>query len=277
MILSLLKAPLYSQTLTMILPLLLLPQSLEVPLHSHMPMLNLVPYGHGLNLQLQPLPPHLLPPPISCEWRRRSVIVPLAPKDGALLRPWAQCPHHLLQSNLDVLYGRSWCVNLFFLLIKSQLTFIKLQKNMSYPGVQHAPPPEPSFTNRTVGEVVKCLINSKLVFPIMLDWATEHPWEEIDSAPHEQLSTHNFELKRRSGDDGKTFNRLSWDLMTKRKNKDHKIKYQGGMVDVSSFKVELLTQEAIQVNLQNETASFPFLFLGISPFITFSAIVSPNL
>jgi hypothetical protein len=65
--------------------------------------------------------------------------------------------------------------------------------------------------------------------------------------------------------------------MTKRKNKDHKIKYQGGMVDVSSFKVELLTQEAIQVNLQNETASFPFLFLGISPFITFSAIVSPNL
>jgi hypothetical protein len=49
MILSLLKAPLYSQTLTMILPLLL-PQSLKVPLHSHMPMLDPVPYGHGLNL-----------------------------------------------------------------------------------------------------------------------------------------------------------------------------------------------------------------------------------
>ena len=46
------------------------------------------------------------------------------------------------------------------------------------------------------------------------------------------------------------------------------IKYQGGMVDVSSFKIDLLTREAIQVNLQNEMASFPFLFLGISPFIT---------
>jgi hypothetical protein len=250
------------------LPLPPPPQSLEVPLHSHIPMLDLVPYGHGLALQLQPLSPHPLPPPISCEWRRRSVIVPLAPKDGAPLRPGARCPHHLLRSNLDVLYGRSWCVNIFYLLIKSQLTFIKLQKNMSYPGVPHAPPPEPCFTNRTVGEVVECLINNKLVFPITLDRTTERPWEEIDSAFHEQLSTHDFELKRRSGDDGKTFNRLSWDLMTKRKNKDNKIKYQGGMVDVSSFKIDLLTREAIQVNLQNETASFPFLFLGISPFIT---------
>ena len=51
--------------------------------------------------------------------------------------------------------------------------------------------------------------------------------------------------------------------MTKKKNKDNKIKYQGGMVDVSTFKVDLLSWEVIQVNLQNETASFPFLFLGI--------------
>ena len=175
-------------------------------------MLDLVPYSHGLTLQLQPLSPHLLPPPISCEWRRRSVIVPLAPKDGALLQPGAWCPHHLLRSNLDVLYGRSWCVNIFYLLIKSQLTFIKPQKNMSYPGVPHMPPPKPCFTNCTVGEVVECLINNKLVFPITLDRTTECPWEEINSAFHEQLSTHNFELKRRSGDDGKTFNCLSWDL-----------------------------------------------------------------
>ena len=134
---------------------------------------------------------------------------------------------------------------------------------MSYPGVPHTPPPEPCFTNRTVGEVVECLINNKLVFPITLDQTAERPWEEIDAAFHEQLSAHDFELKRRNGDDGKTFNRLSWDLMTKKKNKDNKIKYQGGMVDVSTFKVDLLSREAIQVNLQNETASFPFLFLGI--------------
>jgi hypothetical protein len=63
----------------------------------------------------------------------------------------------------------------------------------------------------------------------------------------------------------------------KKENKDNKIKYQGGMVDVSSFKVDFLSGKAIQVNLQDETASFPFLFLGISPFITFSAIISPNL
>ena len=101
------------------------------------------------------------------------------------------------------------------------------------------------------------------MFPITLDQTTEHPWEEIDAAFHEQLSTHDFELKWCSGNDGKTFNHLSWDLMTKKKKKNNKIKYQGGMVDVSTFKVDLLSQEAIQVNLQNETASFPFLFLGI--------------
>jgi hypothetical protein len=137
--------------------------------------------------------------------------------------------------------------------------------------------PKPCFTTRTLGEVIECLINNKLVFPITLDWTTECPWEKIDSAFHEHLSTHHFDLKCRSGDDGKAFNRLSWDIMTKKRNKDNKIKYQGGMVDVSSFKVNFLSGEAIQVNLQDETASFPFLFLGISPFITFSAIISPNL
>ena len=57
------------------------------------------------------------------------------------------------------------------------------------------PPPEPCFTNRTGGEVVECLINNKLVFPITLDQTAERPWEEIDAAFHEQLSAHNFKLK----------------------------------------------------------------------------------
>jgi hypothetical protein len=261
----------------MIPPLLLPPQSPEVLLCSHMPILNPLPYSHGLSLQLQLqlLSPHRLPPPIRGKCRRQSIIVPPPPNHGGPLQPGAKCPCHL-QSNLDVLYGCLWCVNIFHLLIKSRLTFIKLQKHMSYPGVPRVLP-EPCFTNHTLGEVIKCLINNKLVFPIMLDRTTECPWEEIDSAFHEHLSTHHFDLKRHSGDDGKAFNRLSWDIMTKKRNKDNKIKYQGGMVDVSSFKVDFLSREAIQVNLQDETASFPFLFLGISPFITFSAIISPNL
>ena len=47
------------------------------------------------------------------------------------------------------------------------------------------------------------------------------------------LSTHDFNLKCHSSNDGKTFNHLSWDVMTKKKTKDNKIKYQGGMVDIS--------------------------------------------
>lgn len=154
----------------------------------------------------------------------------------------------------------------------------KLQKSMSYPGVSLGPPPEPCFTNCTVGEVIECLINNKLVFPITLDQTAEHPWEDIDSAFHRHLSTHDFDLKRCSGDDSKTFNCLSWDVMTKKKNKDNKLKYQGGTVDLSSFKVDFLSREAIQVNLQNETMNIPFLFLGISPtIIKCFAVSSPNL
>ena len=111
----------------------------------------------------------------------------------------------------------------------------------------------------------------------MLDWTTEHPWEDINSAFHMHLSTHNFNLKHHSGNNSKTFNHLSWDVMTKKKTKDNKIKYQGGMVDISSFKVDFLSREAIQVNLQNELAGIPFLFIGISPFIRFYAISSTNI
>jgi hypothetical protein len=132
---------------------------------------------------------------------------------------------------------------------------------MSYPA---NPPLEPSFTNRNIAEVVECLIKSNLVFPVTLDRTQERPWEGINADFHEHLSTHGFDLKSRDGDDGKTFNLLSWDVMTKSKRQE-KIKYQGGKQDWQSFNVEFVSKEAIQVNLQNETNDKAFLFLGISP------------
>ncbi len=184
---------------------------------------------------------------------------PPAPKDDDPQRQGAQRPYHPLLKS-DVSYGHSWCVNIFCItLFRYELMFLSLEKT-SYPG---HPPLEPCFENHNMGEVVECLIKQNLIFPVTLDQTTK-AWEGIDAAFQDHLSAHGFDLKRRDGDDGSDFNKLSWDVMTKKKSKD-KIRYSGGSQDCKTFNIEFVSKEAIQVNLQNETNELPFLFLGMGP------------
>ena len=126
-----------------------------------------------------------------------------------------------------------------------------------------------------MGEVVECLIKKKLMFPVTLD-QNRKAWESIDAAFREHLSAHGFDLRRRNGDDGSDFNKLSWDVMTKKKSKE-KLRYSGGSQDYQSFNIEFVSKEAIQVNLQHETNEFPFLFICISPSHNISTVISPKL
>lgn len=125
-------------------------------------------------------------------------------------------------------------------------------------------PLQPEFTKLRLGEVVDCLSKNNLVFHVTIPQTATDPWKIIDRALHEHLATHGIELRRRPGDVGEEFLCLAWDVMAPLKAKKGVITFQMGTAGPKSFTTDFLRQQILQVELQHEATTLPFILFGLS-------------
>jgi hypothetical protein len=126
-------------------------------------------------------------------------------------------------------------------------------------------PPKPVFTFRHFGEIVEHLSKNNLVFSVKVDEHTSEPWQIIDHALHVHLDIHGFKITHREGDDGKSFNMLSWDIFGQVKKSKDKLDFKLGLVVDDDLTLEFLTAEAIEVPIDKGGPKVPCLLLGRQP------------
>jgi hypothetical protein len=127
------------------------------------------------------------------------------------------------------------------------------------------PVPEPSFTARDLGEVMECLSEHNLVFPVAISRDDIYPWKTINSTLHEQLGIHNYTFTLYDGDVGEQFTRLSWDILAQkksRKGKNVKLTFQAGLAGPSTFTIQFLCEQALSVEIENPINDHPFILIG---------------
>ncbi|KAF8332195.1 hypothetical protein F5887DRAFT_1080942 [Amanita rubescens] len=134
-----------------------------------------------------------------------------------------------------------------------------LDKSYSYKG--HLPP-KPVFTVRLFEETVEHLFKNELAFRLKIGQHRSELWKIIDRSLHEHLTNHGFQITRRDGDNGNSFNKLSWDVLGQSKKTRDRLDFKSGLVGLAGFTLEFLSREAINVPLYEGGPKVPCLFLA---------------
>ena len=91
------------------------------------------------------------------------------------------------------------------------------------------------------------------------------PWQAMDHSLHEHLNNHRFKITHREGDDGSSFNTLSWDVLGQLKKSKDKLNFKSGLVMEGDFMVKFLAREAIDVQMHEGGPKVPCLLLSRHP------------
>ena len=131
-------------------------------------------------------------------------------------------------------------------------------------------PLQPNFSARVLGEVVDCLSENNLVFTVKIPQTEiDHPWQIIDRTLYEHLATHGIELPRRPRDVGEEFRHMAWDVMgpvlkKSKKTKNVNVTFLMGTAGSVSFNTDFLRQQVLDVELESQTTTVPFILIGPS-------------
>jgi len=106
------------------------------------------------------------------------------------------------------------------------------------------------------------LAKNNLVFSLTIDQHSSEPWKIIDRSLHDHLSIHRFEITRREGDDGNSFNSLSWDVLGQAKKNKDRFDFKSGLVGLADFTTEFLSRQALDVPIYPDRPKVPCLLLG---------------
>ena len=113
--------------------------------------------------------------------------------------------------------------------------------------------------------MVEHLSKNNLVFSVKFDEQGSELWQTIDHSLHVHLNIHGIKITRCEGDDGKSFNALSWDVLGQPKKSKDKLDFKSGLVGDSDFTLEFLAGEAIEVPIHEGGPKIPCLLLSRQP------------
>jgi hypothetical protein len=91
------------------------------------------------------------------------------------------------------------------------------------------------------------------------------PWQIMDRSLHVHLNLHRLHITRREGDDGNSFNTLSWDVLGQAKKSKDKLDFKPGLAVQGDFTLGFLVKEAIDVPMHEGGPKVPCLLLGRQP------------
>ena len=87
----------------------------------------------------------------------------------------------------------------------------------------------------------------------------------MDHSLHVHLNIHRFQIAHREGDDGNSFNTLSWDVLGQAKKSKDKLDFKQGLAVEGDFTLDFLVKEAINVQTHKGGPKVPCLLLGRQP------------